>query len=147
VHFVNHIDLVSPGSWRVNRVIEQLRHLVDTAIRCSVKLQVVNKSTHIDFGTGTALTARGRTHTLFTVDGLRQDSRDRRLTDASGTGKKLRMVKPAGFQRMVERPNDVILANQGIECPGTPLTGQNLMRHSSSITALTKLQGCGTAGN
>ena len=131
VHLVDHVDLVATGRGRVNRVVEQLRHFVNAAIRRSIKLEVIDKTALIDFGTGTALTTgRGR-HAGLAVHRLGQNARDRRLTHTASAGKQIGVMNTTRLECVVESADDMILPHQRIEGAGSPFTCQNLMRHKS----------------
>jgi hypothetical protein len=64
---------------------------------------------------------------LLTVQGLRQNSCNRRLAHTASAGKQISMVNPAGFQAMSQCLHHMFLANKRSELPWPPFSGQHLM--------------------
>ncbi len=125
MHFVDHVDLEASDRRRVDRLVEQLGHLVDAAVRCRVHLDVVDEAARIDLGAGLADAAGLRGDAAVAVrpgaiQGLGQDARQRGLADAARTGKQVGVMQPLLFQRMRERAHHVLLADQRGEIPGAP---------------------------
>ena len=60
VHFVDDVDLVAAGGRRVQRVLEQLAHVVDLRVGRRVELDQVDEAPGVDLGAGarTCRTAR-----------------------------------------------------------------------------------------
>jgi len=129
VDFVDDVDLVAPRRRRVDGVLEQLRHLVDAAVRRRVELDAVDEAPGVDARARLARAARARLHAALAVQRLGQDARDRRLADAARAGEQVRVMQPTRFERVRERAHDVLLADQGVEVPGSPLAGQREMGH------------------
>ncbi|CAM3045680.1 200 kDa antigen p200 [Cupriavidus taiwanensis] len=125
VHFVDHVDLEAPGGGSVDGLVEQLRHLVDTAVGRGIHLDVVDEASAVDFLAGLALPARlggdaAAAVRAGAVQGLGQDPRQRGLADAARAGEQVGVVQPLLFQRVRERADHVLLADQRGEIPGAP---------------------------
>ncbi|MCY1225777.1 hypothetical protein D9M72_379830 [compost metagenome] len=125
VHFVDHVDLEAPGARGIDRLVEQLRHLVDAAVGGGVHLDVVDEAAAVDLLAGLALPARlggdaAGAVRADAVQGLGQDPRQRGLADPARAGEQVGMVQPLLFQRVRERADHVLLADQRGEIPGAP---------------------------
>jgi hypothetical protein len=100
VHLVDHVDLEAGIAGRVHRLLEQLRHFIDAAVRCSIHLDVVDKATGVDGGAGFAHAARGGGDTAIAVgadaiERLGQDARERGFAHPARPGEQVGMVQAA----------------------------------------------------
>ena len=129
VHFVDHVDLVAAGHRCIHDLLEQLGHVFDAAIRGGVHLDVIGESPLLDRDAGTAHPAWPGTDADFTVQRARQDARDGGLADTAGSGEQIGMMQSAGVQRVSQRSDHMLLADQRLERSRAPLTGKDLMGH------------------
>ncbi|VWC31277.1 hypothetical protein BPS26883_06424 [Burkholderia pseudomultivorans] len=135
VHFVDHVDLEARIDGRVHRALEQRSHFVDAAIARGVHLDVVDEAAFVDLAARAADTARLRRDAGFTVERFREDPRQRRLADAAGTGKQIGVMETPAVERVRERPDDVLLADERSEILRTPLACENLIGHREIVSA------------
>ncbi|MDR9256640.1 hypothetical protein FEP14_03177 [Burkholderia multivorans] len=135
VHFVDHIDLEARIDRRVHRALEQRGHFVDAAIARGIHFDVVDEAAFVDLAARTADAARLRRDAGFTVERLREDARQRRLADAAGAGEQIRVMKTPAVERVRERPDDVLLADERSEILRTPLACENLIGHREIVSA------------
>ncbi len=111
--FVDDVDLETPAGWRIGGAIEQLRHVVDAAIRGGIELDVIDEAAAIDFHAGRADSAwRGR-HPGFAIQRLGHDPRQRGLADATRAGEQIGMMQPPLLQGMGQRTHHMLLPHQG----------------------------------
>ncbi len=131
VHLVDDIDLEATAGRRIDGVLEQLPHLIDTRIGRRVDLEEVDETSRIDFQTRRAGAAGRRADAGFAIQCLRQDPRERRLADAACAGKQIGMMQPLFRQCVSERANHMLLANQIGESSRAPLARQDLVTHGT----------------
>ncbi|CAB3849557.1 hypothetical protein LMG26858_01633 [Achromobacter anxifer] len=129
VDFVDHVDLEAPRARRVHRLLQQLRHFLDAAVRGRVQFKVVDEAPGIDFRARAAHAARLGSDACFAVEGLRQDARKRGLAHAPGAGEQPGVMQALGVERMRQRAHHVILSHEGIERSRPPLAGQYQISH------------------
>ncbi|CAB3690812.1 hypothetical protein ACAE110713_22285 [Achromobacter aegrifaciens] len=129
VDFVDHVDLEAPCARRVHRLLQQLRHFLDAAVRGRVQLEVVDETPGIDLRAGATDAARLGRDACFAVEGLRQDARERGLADAAGSREQPGVMQALGVERMRQRAHHVILSHEGIERSRPPLAGQYQISH------------------
>jgi hypothetical protein len=140
VHFVDHVDLEAPDDRLVDRLIEQLRDLVDAAVRRRIELDVVDVAPGVDVAAGVARAAgRGRDAAAAVgpgaVQALGEDARHRRLADAARAGEEIGMVQPLRFERVGKRLHDVLLADQLVEAARPVLAGEHEITHAVILRA------------
>ena len=134
VHFVDHVDLEATTRRRIDRVLEELAHLLDLGVGRGVDFEQVHEAAAVDFLTrGTDATGSGR-NTLLAVERLGEDARQRRLADATGSGEQIRMMQALLGQRVFERPDHVLLADETGKRFRTPLARQDLITHARNIS-------------
>ena len=135
VNFVNHVHLKACIRGRIHSLLEQLGHLIHTAIGSSIHLDVVDKAAGIDGNAGIAHTARMGCDVAvavcaLTIQGFGKYARKGRLADAAGACKQIGVVQPLLFQRMCQGAHDVLLPDQRVKIFGTVFSGENLIGHS-----------------
>src|SRR5690606_8173702 len=115
VHLVDHVDLEATGTGRINSLFKQLRHFVDTTIRCRIELDIVHKTSGIDFNAGPAGIARLCRDAVFATQRFGENTRKRGLTYPASTRKQPCMMQALGVQSVGQRADHVVLANQSVE--------------------------------
>ncbi len=130
VDFVDHVHLEAARARRIDRVLEQLGHLVDAPVRGRVELHVVDEATFVDLGAGPAGAAGRGADAGLAVHGLGDDARQRRLADAAGTGEQVCVVQAIVVERMRQCAYDVVLPDQRREVTRAPFPSQYLMCHA-----------------
>src|SRR6185295_10927286 len=113
----------------VDRALQELRHLVDAAIRSCVQLDIVGKAAGIDLRAGAALVARLRGDAGLAVEAFRQNPRQRRLADAARAREEVRVVQPLLLESVSQRADHVLLADQAAEVLRPPLARKYLIAH------------------
>ena len=135
VHFVDDVDLEAPAGRRVERVFQQLAHVVDLRIRGSVEFDQVDVAAGVDIGAGAALAAGLGADAGFAIERLGDNARQRGLADAAGAGEQVGVMQPLLGERIGQRPDDVLLPDQFGKRFGPPLAGEDL-GHDGSVLAL-----------
>ena len=79
---------------------------------------------------GAALAARLGRNALLAVQALRQDARERRLSDASRAGEEVGVVEALFVERMAQRPHDVLLTDEAAEILRPPFARKYLIAHA-----------------
>ena len=107
VNLVNHEDLETTHNGFVNRLLQQLRDLVNAAIRGRIELGVVDEMAAVDVGASLANTARrGRDITravrTCAVERLGQNPRHRGLAHTAGAGEQIRMMQALRAQGVAQ---------------------------------------------
>ncbi|ESS38396.1 hypothetical protein P355_4974 [Burkholderia cenocepacia KC-01] len=134
VHFVDHVDLEARIDGRVHRALEQRGHFIDAAVARRVHLDVIDETALVDLATGATHAARLRRDAGFTVERLREDPRQRRLADTARSGKQIGVMETPAVERVRERPDDVLLADERSEILRTPLACENLIGHREIVS-------------
>ena len=134
VDFIDHVDLEAGVRRRVDRLLQELRHFVDAAIRCRIHLDVINEATRINGDTSlTNTTRRGSDVTVAilsaTIKRLGKDAGKGCFTNAAGTREQVSMMQPLLFQRVRECTNDMFLTNQSVEISRAIFACKNLIGH------------------
>ena len=123
VHFVDDVDLEAARRRRVQRIFQQLAHVVDLGIGGGVELDRSTKRP--------PSISQQAPHFPQGVDGdpslavkrLRDDAGERRFSDAARTGEEIGVVQPLLVERIGERPHHVLLPHELAKAPGAPFTG------------------------
>ncbi|CAB3734264.1 hypothetical protein LMG1231_04955 [Achromobacter denitrificans] len=129
VDFVDHVDLEAPSARRVDRLLQELGHFLDAAVRGRVQFEVVDKAPRIDFRARAAHAARLGSDAGFAVERFGQDARQRGLAHAAGAGEQPGVVQALRVERVRQRAHHVILSHEGIERSRPPLAGQYQISH------------------
>ncbi|ERJ41197.1 hypothetical protein L810_0018 [Burkholderia sp. AU4i] len=134
VHFVDHVDLEARIDGRVHGAFEQRGHFIDAAVARGIHLDVIDETPFVDLATGATHAARLRRDAGFTVECLGEDPRQRRLADTAGSGKQIGVMETPAVERVRERPDDVLLADERSEILRTPLACENLIGHREIVS-------------
>ena len=86
--------------------------LVDAAVAGAVDLQHIHVVAGADALADVALVAGRRRRPGHAVERLGQDAGRRSLAGAAGAGEQIRVADAAGGDRALQRPGDVLLADQ-----------------------------------
>ena len=129
MHFVYQVNLVAPAGWLVLDVVQQLTGIFNFCARSSIDFKQINIVTLLYFDTGTALTARVSTLPLFTVKAFREYPRDSGFTYPTRSCKQVSMMQAIVIQRIGDRRNNVLLANQFSKSARPPFSCQYLICH------------------
>ena len=135
VHFVDDVDLETCAGRRVQRVLEQVAHVVDLGIGRGVELYQVDKTSGVDCSAGAAFAAGCRRNAGFAVERLGDDARQRRFADAARAGKQVGVMQALLRERVGQRSHDVLLADQFSKGLGAPLAGENLAHLLETVSA------------
>ena len=93
VHLVDHEDLEAALHRFVNRLLQQLLHLVYAPVGGGIELGVIDKAPSIDLGTGGANAAGLIGDAGFAIEGFGQNPRDRGLAHTACAGEQIRVVQ------------------------------------------------------
>src|SRR4029077_6669792 len=129
VHFVDHVHLEAPCRRRVDRALEELRHLVDAAVGRRVELHVIRKAAGIDLRARTAFVAWLRRDASLAVEAFGENPRQRRLADAARAGEEIGVVQPLLLESVTKRTDHMFLADQAAEVSRSPLARKYLIAH------------------
>ena len=131
--FVDDVDLEAPAARRVHRVLEELAHLVDLGVGCGIDFDQVDEAARVDFHAGRALPAGAGADARLAIEAFREDPGEGRLAHTAGPGKKIRVMQALLIERVAQRLDHVLLSDQRLERAGTPLAGENLVRHDGFL--------------
>ena len=123
VHFVDDVHLEAPAGRRIQRVLQQLAHVVDLGVGGRIQLDQIDETPAVDLGTRTAHTARRGGDAGFAIQGFGEDARDGGLAHAARAGEEISVMQTVLGKRIGQRPDDMLLPRQLSEVPGTPLAG------------------------
>ena len=129
VHLVDEVHLVTATGRRVLHVLEQLAGLLDLGARRGIDLDQVDEATRVEFLAAAALPARLGANARLAVECLGEDARDGGLADAARTREEVGVVQAALLERVDQRLDHVLLADQFGEAARAPLAGQDLVAH------------------
>ena len=115
VDFVDDVDLEPRPARPHGDVLPQLANFIDAAVAGAVDLQHVDVVAGRHAAADVALVARRRRRALHAVERLGENPRGRRLADAAGTGEQIGVPDAVAGDRLLERPGDVLLADQLVE--------------------------------
>ena len=129
MHFVYQVNLIAPAGWLILDVVQQLAGIFDLGARSSIDFKQINIIALLYFDTGTALSARVSTLTLFTVKAFRENTRNSGFTYPTRSCKQVSMMQAIVIQRIGDRRNNVLLANQFSKSARPPFSCQYLICH------------------
>ena len=147
MHFVDHVDLEAPEHRLVDRLVEQLRDLVDTAVGRRVELDIVDEASGIDVAAGRAHAARMRGDVALpvragAVERFGQNARDRRLADAARSGEQVGVVQALVRERIDQRLHDVLLPDERLEIGRPVPAGEHDIGHGFILRWRPSASGC-----
>ena len=118
MRLVDDVHLVLTQRRRETHLLPQVAHLVDAAVRRRIDLDEVEETALADGDAALAFVTGLAVLRLRAVDGLRDESRDRRLADAARPREQVCVRDLSRGDGVAERPRDVFLANDRGECLG-----------------------------
>jgi hypothetical protein len=127
--------LKRPACRRINRVLEQLPHLIDTGIGRRIDLKQVNKAAAIDFLASRTNTAGRCRDSGLAIQRFGEDARQGRLADPPRTGKQIGVVQALLGERVRQRTDHMLLPNQRRKIARPPLARKNLITHAPHTNA------------
>ena len=92
MNFVDHIDLEAPCCGRIHSLFEQLGHFLNTTIGRRIELEIVDKTTFIDFSARLTHPAGRGGDAFLAVECLSEDARQRGFAHPARTRKQPRVV-------------------------------------------------------
>ena len=126
MHFVDDVNLEAPAGRGIQRVFEQIAHIVDLRVGSGVELDQIDKTSAIDFNARPALAAGLGGNAGFAVERLGDNAREGGLAHAARAGKQIGMMQALLLERIGKRRHHVLLPDQFGKGLGTPLARENL---------------------
>src|SRR6185436_1245729 len=108
-------------------ILSNLAHIVHACVGRSVDLHDINRGPLRNFKTVGTGAARRAGWPPLAIEGLRENSRDRSLSDAAGSGKEIGLGDSFRIDRVHERLNDVRLSDHVIERSGPVFSCRDLI--------------------
>ena len=124
-----HVDLIDHEHFKatlnglVDRLLQELLHLIDASIGSGIELGVIDKAPGINGHTHFTRPARCRRDALFAIERFGQNSGHRGLAHAARAGEKIGMVQPLRLERIRERLHHMRLTDQLGKGLGAVLSG------------------------
>ena len=115
VRLVEDVDLVAPLRRLEHDALADLADVVDAALRRRVHLDDVERVAVRDRDARVARLVRVRRRALRAVQALREDARERRLAGAARAGEEVRLPHLSGGDRVLQRADDRLLADDLVE--------------------------------
>ena len=115
VRLVEDVDLVAPLGRLEDDALADLADVVDAALRRRVHLDDVERGAVRDRDARVARLVGVRRRALRAVQRLREDARQRRLARAARAGEEVRLTHLAGGDRVLQRADDRLLADDLVE--------------------------------
>ena len=115
------------------RDIPQLANAVDAGVGRGIDLTHVEIDPLGDLAADRALVVRLRCRAFHAIERLRQDPRHGRLTHAAHAGKEIRVMNAALFDRVLQRSNDGLLADDVAEALRAVFASESLIGHSGRV--------------
>ena len=134
MHLIDHEDLETPHHRLIDRLLKQLRDLINAPVGSGIEFCVVHKPAAIDVRARLANAARCCGDTPLsvgadTVQGFGQDAGDGRLANTPCTGEQVGMMQPLRRQSIAERLHHMRLPHHFREIFGTVFASENEIRH------------------
>ena len=130
VNFVDDVDFPLARRARVQDVLAEVPHLVDTTVRGAVDFQHIQAAPFRDFDARSALVTRFRRGPVVAIHGFRQDTGHRRFANATRPGEQVRIRQTSGANGIRQGRGDVLLSHDLFEPHRSPFPGKNYVRHS-----------------
>src|SRR6185295_17363821 len=108
----------------------KLARVVHARARRGVDLDQVHEPALVDRGAGSTYAARLRHDAGVAVQSLGEQTRNRGLADAPGTGEQIGVMQAILLEGVRERLYDMRLADEFFEPPWPPLQRQNRVTHA-----------------
>ena len=123
VHLIDHEHLKATLNWLVDRLLQELLHLVDASIGSGIELGVIDKAPGINGQTHFTRPTGCRRDAFFAIERFGQNSGYRCLAHSARAGKKIGVVQPLRLQRIGERLHHMRLTDQLGKGLGAVLSG------------------------
>ena len=112
VHFIDDIDLEASAGRRIQRVFQQLAHVIDLRVRRRIQLHQIDKASRVNLGAGAAFSARRIGNAGFAVERLGDNARQRGLAHTARAGKQVGVMQTLLLERITQRTNNMLLPDQ-----------------------------------
>ena len=112
MHFVDDVDLEAAAGRRIQRVFQQLAHVIDLRVRRRIELNQIDKTSRVDLGAGAAFAARRVGNAGFAIERLGDNARQRGLAHTARAGKQVGVMQPLLLERIGQRTHDMLLPDQ-----------------------------------
>src|SRR5215469_17202767 len=128
---VEDIDFEPVPSWPVSSGVAQLANLIDTAIRCGIDLDYIDRATFADFDARVANSTRLRRRRVSqtTVERHRQNTRDGGFPNATMAAEDVAVCDPLLCNCILQRARDMLLPDYVRKLLRSILAGENLISH------------------
>ena len=123
-----HLSLALAGQ-ELHR-LANLSNLFDAIVTGPIDLENVDGCAAVDFDTGRALTTWIGRRARLAVEGLGQNARARRLSDAAAASEQEGMSHSVQFDGIFQGAGNVALPDDFVEGAWAPLTGEDEVRHA-----------------
>ena len=144
VHLVDHEDLKAPLHRLVHRLLQQALHLIHTAVRGRIQLDIVWKASAINFSTCRAYATGGGSDTTLAISSravhrLGKNTRHRGLAHATCSREQIGMVQTLLRERIAQSLHNVLLPHHFGEVARTVFTSEHEIRHRGEFYGLRAL--------
>ena len=129
VHFVDQIDLIATACRCVLHVVQEVARIFDFGPRCRVHFDQIDEAAFVDLHAGRTFPARTRSNTCLTVQRLGKNARNRRLANATCSGKQVGVVQPPAFKSIGQCLQNMLLPHRLRKVFRAPFSGENEITH------------------
>ena len=136
MNFIDDVNLKSALSRLIADIFDDLANLIDAAIGRTVDFENVDRIALGNLLTLSADAARSRGWTIIAIQRLGENARECGLARAARAGEEVGVVQALRLEGVHEGRHHVLLADDLLEGPGTPLSGQDLVRHEEIIARI-----------
>jgi D-aminopeptidase len=133
VDFVDNIDLEMALARGVTNVVAQLANLLHAVVARTVDFQDVEAITRSNFLAAIANAAGRNGRAIHAIECFGQDARRGRFPDSARANKQIGVSEPVLFDRILERPRDVRLADKVVKSLRAILSRKNLVAHRPNL--------------
>ena len=128
---IDQVHLEATPARRVLHVLQQLAGILNLGAGGGIDLDQVHEAAGVDFPTGGALPARRGGHTDLAVQRLGENPGDGGFAHPARTGEQKSVMQPLPVERVSQRTDHMLLADQFVKGAGAPFAGQNLIAHEA----------------
>ena len=130
--FVDHVDLEATMRGRIHGSFKQRRHVFNRTVTCRVHFDVVRVATFVNCTTSWAHATRMCRHITLTIsplaiEGLSENTRNRRLTHTTRTRKEISMMQALFSQSTGQCGHDMVLTDNGFKVMRSPFSSEYLI--------------------
>ena len=133
MHFVDDVDLELALGRRITNVVAQLAHLFDAVVARAVDLEHVETVAAGDFLAAVAYAAGCDGRPVNAIERFGQDARGRGFADSARPDEKIGVREPILLDRVLQRPRDVLLADEIVERLRAVFSRKNLVAHAPNL--------------